>query len=142
MQITFTVPAVPIAQPRHRIGTIAGKARAFESPKSHPIHAYKATVRHAAAEVYNGPPLDGPLKMQLQFVLPRPKGKTWKTKPMPRYWHASRPDTDNLAKAVKDALSGLCYVDDAQICTLEATKMVADGSEQPHTLVRLTQLER
>ena len=36
--------------------------------------------------------------------------------------HTKKPDVDNLVKAVKDALKGLLYQDDAQIIHLEASK--------------------
>ena len=37
-----------------------------------------------------------------------------------------KPDTDNIAKAILDALNGLAYYDDAQICQLEVYKFYSD----------------
>ena len=130
--LLFTVPAVPVAQPRHRIGTVAGKAMAFEAKKAHPIHAFKATVRMCASEAYGGPPAEEPLSVFLVFVLPRPKAKCWKTRPTPREPHVKKPDCDNLAKGVMDALTGLLWKDDSQVFSINVAKYIASGDEQPH----------
>lgn len=139
-QIRFVVPAVPVAQPRHRIGVINGKARAFSANKTHPIHAFKATVRQSSQAAYMGPPLSGPIRCDLLIVFPRTKSQIWKTKPMPRLPHAKKPDRDNVDKAVLDALTGLMWVDDAQVCDGRITKVIAAGDEQPHVVVTVTPL--
>jgi len=41
-------------------------------------------------------------------------------------WHQGRPDLDNMIKAVKDALTGIVYRDDGQICLEIASKKYAD----------------
>lgn len=139
--IQFTVPAVPVAQPRqrHRIATINGRAMAMNyTPAKDPVNAFKATVRMAAAEAMTGPPLNGPLRVDMAFVFPRQKSKVWKSKPMPRYPHVQKPDRDNLAKSAQDCLNGLAWVDDAQICAGEIEKWHASGDEQPHVLITIT----
>lgn len=150
MRIQFIVPSVPIAQPRTKVSSFGGKARAYTpktvksadgTRKPHPVHAFKATCRHAATLVYSGAPLQGPLALTVVFVLPRPQNMHWKTKPMPRAWHTSKPDSDNLQKSVKDALTKLLWVDDSQVCQTTAEKWIASGSEQPHVLVLIEQLE-
>ena len=73
--ISFHVNALPVAQPRHKVGTINGHARAYIDAK-HPVHAFKATVRCAAP---NEPPITGPVSLRLMFILPRPKAMQWKT---------------------------------------------------------------
>lgn len=44
------------------------------------------------------------------------------------YYHTSKPDLDNLTKALKDALNGVIYVDDSQICFLDAKKHYGERS--------------
>ena len=75
--------------------------------------------------------MEGPLSLSVVFVLPRPSRLRWKTRPMPRQWHQSKPDADNLLKAVKDALNGLLWRDDSQIVLLRVSKWYASGEEQP-----------
>lgn len=132
--VEFRVPAVPIAQPRqrHRVMRGAGGKEFVTNftPAKHPVNAFKATVRAAAAEVYTGPPLAGPLFIRLAFILPRPSRLCWKNRPMPRMRHMSRPDLDNLFKAFTDALKGLIWNDDAQIASVKKSKWYAAGDEQ------------
>ncbi len=125
----IVVPAIPIAQPRPRAAVCGQRAAVYHAKG--PVDAFKATVRLAAAEVYRGPPLDGPVCVNLVFTFPRPKSMIWKIKPMPRLRHAKKPDRDNLDKAVLDALTGLMWRDDAQVCDGSITKWIAAGDEQP-----------
>lgn len=141
--IAFTVPAVPVAQPRqrHRIITASGKSFAHNyTPAKDPVNAFKATVRLAVQQVFAGTPLEGPIRMGVVFVFPRQKAKVWKNKPMPRYWHTGKPDRDNLMKSLQDALNGLLFVDDSQICAGPVDKFYAAGDEQPHVEVKIEQL--
>ena len=147
--IVVKVPAVPVAQPRPRASSFGGRTRVHEvtsirksdgSRKPHPIVAFKATVRMAAEQQYKGPPLTGPLRVDLTFVLPRQSAMVWKTKPMPRYWHTETPDRDNLDKAVMDSLKGLTWVDDCQVCDGRIQKLRAAGDEQPHVLIMIREL--
>ena len=138
--IEIRVPAIPIAQPRARATAIGGRARVYE-PTKHPIAAFKASVRLAASCAFTGAPLQGPLRVDCVFVFPRTNAQRWKTRPMPRLRHAKKPDRDNCDKAVLDALSGLMWVDDCQVCEGELQKWIASGDEQPHVLIRVTELD-
>jgi len=135
-ELVFDVPAVPVSQPRQRSTFINGQVRTY-TPTKHPVNAFKATCAESATHAYAGPPLRDALRLTLTFVLPRPRAMVWKTKPMTRAPHAKRPDVDNLAKAVKDALSKLVWHDDSQIAQLEATKVIAAGDEQPHVRIKV-----
>lgn len=138
--IKFTVPAVPVAQPRQRHRIIAAAGKQFVSnytPKNSPVNVFKASCQMAAAEAYKGAPLDGPIIVELLFIMPRPSSLMWKTRPMPRMLHAKKPDVDNLAKSVLDALSGLLFIGDSMIYSLKVVKLIASGDEQPHVEVRI-----
>lgn len=126
-EIRFVVPAIPIAQPRPRAVAVNGQARVFGAPKSHAVHAFKATCRIAAPV---SEPMRGPLRIEMTFVLPRPKLP--KKLGMARLPHTKRPDFDNLEKSVVDALTGLCWLDDSQLCDVRTRKFVAAEGEQPH----------
>lgn len=144
MKIVFTVPAVPIAQPRQRHGLarIRGKMVSRNYlPKDNPVHVYKACVHLAARQAYQGPPLEGPLGMEIVFVMHRPGRLRWKKKPMPRAWHTQKPDIDNLFKATADALKTL-WRDDAQVCYTLQKKMFAAGDESPHVEIAIETLVR
>jgi Holliday junction resolvase RusA-like endonuclease len=109
---------------------IARRPRNY-TPTTHPVNAFKALAKLAYAKRTSDGPADGPLTVSITFIMPRPKHKVWKQKPMPRYCHIKKPDLDNLVKAVLDALNGLAWRDDAQIHTLHISKVVAAGDEQP-----------
>lgn len=141
LSIEFTIPAVPVAMPRqrHRVMNIGGKHISQNyTPKNAPVQTFKATCRLAAQQAYQGAPLTGPLRMDVEFVFPRISGQIWKTKPMPRLRHAKKPDRDNCEKALMDALRELLFVDDAQVCAGEVQKWIASGDEQPHVKVLIT----
>ena len=142
--IDFTVPAIPVAQPRqrHRVVTFAGHTVAANyTPAKAPVNAFKASVRQAFADAYQGPPLDCPVFVRLVFVFPRPSNRIWKTRAMPREPHAKKPDVDNVFKSLADSLNGLLWIDDSQVVTLCATKWIASGDEQPHVEVRIEETQ-
>lgn len=64
-------------------------------------HAKTAALRQGLRD-----PATGPISISLIFRMGR-NGKD--------VYHTKRPDIDNLAKAVKDALKGIVYADDSQI---------------------------
>lgn len=130
--IRFTVPCVPIAQPRQRHAMIAGHVRNY-TPTKHPVNAFKAACQLACAAAYTGPPLTGPVSLSLVFVLPRPQSTPKRN--AGRTPHAKKPDCENLAKAVLDALTGTLYADDRQVYLLRIGKLVASIDEQPHVEV-------
>lgn len=144
MIIQFTVPCVPIAQPRQRHRIVNAGGRTFSSnytPKRDPVNAFKATIQMAAQQAYQGPPLEGPVALTLCFVFPRPKCLCWKKRAMPRVWHISKPDLDNVVKAVKDSLKSTVWRDDAQVCRLTVEKWIAAGNEQPSVTVEIAPCE-
>ena len=135
--VSITVPGTPIARPRQRVGVRNGHAMTYTDGK-HPVHAYKAAIRLAWAEACDYGPTTEPVTMRIEAVFPRPKGKVWKTKRMASYPQCSKPDLDNIGKAVMDALNGIAYRDDAQVWLLTVTKRVAAGDEQPRTEIELS----
>jgi len=82
-------------------------------------------------------PLTGPIKLELTFIFPRPKGKIWKKKPMPREPHVVRPDRTNLVKAVEDSLNGIAWRDDSQVYTGNAEKYIAGAGDQPGIIIHI-----
>jgi Holliday junction resolvase RusA-like endonuclease len=141
--ISFTVPGVPVAQPRqrHRVVTSGGRTFAQNyTPAKDPVNTFKAAVRMAAAAAYQGPPLAGPLSVSLTFVMPRPGRLIWKKREMPRVWAPVKPDRDNLEKSLQDTLNGQLWIDDSQIVAGEVRKVYAAGDEQACVEVRVSVL--
>ena len=140
MDISFSVPAVPIAQPRqrHRIAGAPGSQFVHNyTPTKAPVNAFKAAVAIAFCNEHTGPPAEGPIRLWVTFLMPRPKRLIWKRKAMQRSWHVSKPDCDNLVKGVKDSLKMLAWRDDSQVCWMNVNKLYAAGDEQPHVEIRI-----
>jgi Holliday junction resolvase RusA-like endonuclease len=55
--------------------------------------------------------LTGPVMLHVRAVFPR-KAAT----PDTEIWHTDTPDLDNIIKLVKDALKGIAWRDDRQVC--------------------------
>jgi Holliday junction resolvase RusA-like endonuclease len=123
----FTVHHEPVGQPRHRISTHGKHARMY-LPTKHPVHAFKRAVQ---AEFGKRLPFHEAVEIVVNAWFPRPKSKTWKTRPMPSYRHIKKPDADNVLKAVLDALNGLAWVDDAQVFSATVRKFVCSGECVP-----------
>lgn len=140
IDIRFTVPGLPIAQPRQRtrVMTFGGKTMGQNyTPAKHPVNTFKAAVQMAARQAWSGAPDAGPLILRLTFVFPRPQAMTWKKRPMPREWCLKKPDADNLFKSFADSLNGILWVDDSQIVQTTVEKLYANGGEQAHTRAEL-----
>ena len=130
--VEFIVSAVPVAQPRQRHAMIAGHLRNY-TPTTHPVNAFKAACQLACP---TSEPFQGPVYLDLLFVLPRPQSMIWKRKPMPRVPHWKKPDTENLVKSTQDSLSGKLFRDDSQVAHLVAHKVISAGNEQPHVVIK------
>ena len=146
-KIIFTVPAVPVAQPRQRHRVFKGKdGKVFSSnytPTKDPVNAFKAAAKVAAAQAHDGAPLKGPLRVSLIFIMPRGNKPSWLTKKEypeifaawkcgDRVPHAtSRNDRDNLMKSIQDALNELLWKDDGMIFAGPVEKWIASDREQP-----------
>ena len=75
--------------------------------------------------------------MDITFYMPVPKAATKKVRQqmiVDEYKHMRRPDLDNLAKFYLDALNGLVFSDDAQICELNLRKVYGMS---PSVLIRI-----
>ena len=136
MRVEICIPGVPIAQPRAKATTFGGKARMYTPDAK--VRPFKEAIRILFAEAYKGPPVEGPVILQVTAVFPRPKGMVWKSKPMPRVPHTKKPDHDNLEKSICDSLNQLAFRDDSQVYYAIIQKFVASGDEQPHTRIVIT----
>ena len=113
----FIILGHPVAQGRpkfYRRGNFVG---AYDPGKS---KGWKEDIKWQVIE-QKPVKLEGAIVMHLVFNLPRPKSLPKKV-----IEHTKKPDLDNLAKAVKDSLKGVCYHDDSQIVHLHAEKRYAE----------------
>jgi Holliday junction resolvase RusA-like endonuclease len=143
--IEFVVPAVPVALPRKRSKVVKGKngqvhAQTY-TPTADKSNSLKTLIAYAFSQSHQGPPLTGPVGLDVDFVFHRPASMVWKKKAMPREWKSSAPDLSNLVKLVEDALNKLAFVDDAQIVDGRNRKLICNALEQPHIRVKIYRVE-
>ncbi len=129
MNFICTVLGSPVAQGRPKFFRRGNFVGCYDPGKS---KSWKETVKWQAIE-QKPVIMEGALSMRLLFRLPRPK-----TLPKKVIEHTKKPDLDNLCKAVKDALKGICYHDDSQIVELIATKSYW---EQPGVLISIAEVK-
>jgi putative crossover junction endodeoxyribonuclease len=123
-EIVFFAEGVPAPQGSK---THVGGGRLIESSRQ--VGPWRDAVRRAAVEAMaSRPPIDGPVYLVQVFALPRPKSHYGTGRNSGRVKRGApsrppvRPDLDKLARAVGDALTGVCYHDDAQVVNLCAAK--------------------
>ena len=93
---------------------------------------WRANVVQAAFEAMqkaNLAPFQGPVKLELKFIMPRPKDhyrSNGEIKASAPDWHTKMPDVGKLARSTTDALKGICFRDDAQVSDDHHTKKYGD----------------
>lgn len=94
--------------------------RSFVRDSSKRSYPWRRDVAQAAGiAMRSAPLLDGPLRLELTFHVPRPKGHygTRGLRPSAPTHPTTRPDVLKLARAVEDACTGIVWRDDAQVVT-------------------------
>lgn len=129
------VRGIPQAQGTARAFVAGGKARiATDSNRPNsPIGSWRQAVNAEARRVYGDEPASrGPIRIEAELTWPRPLAHFRAGKPdrglradAPT-WKASKPDPDKAARALLDALTGVAYVDDAQVVELVIRKVWGD----------------
>ena len=115
MKQTFVVLGKPVAQPRHRATFRGGFAKMY-IPREHPVHGFKERII-AEAHKHELVRIEGPVRLDLMFAFVQPKGRVGQFK-------ISKPDLDNLEKAVMDALTTAgVWCDDAQVVEKHSAKV-------------------
>jgi Holliday junction resolvase RusA-like endonuclease len=132
VNIAFFVKGDPKPQPRPRAFSRGGHARVYDPATA---EGWKSLIAQEAKVVLPDKPIEGTIKLVMLFWMKRPKShfnSKGQVKPTAPFQHIQKPDVDNLAKAVMDALSTLgMWVDDSQVFSLHAIKSWA-GAESSH----------
>jgi len=97
------------------------------------------------ANTYGFQPLEGPLELEIDIYLPRPKRcdskaeiELWGTGRVPS---ATRPDRVNLVKAIEDGLNGILWLDDSQVWDCNARKWFHEQGGEPRVEIRVYKTE-
>ncbi len=112
----------PFGKERPRGTVIGGHVRIY-TPKA--TEQYEAMIKKAWVKENGEEPFSGPLVVRLHLGMPIPKSVTKKDRQLMlqrKKRPIVKPDVDNCAKSILDALNGVAYKDDNQIVTLLAKK--------------------
>lgn len=138
--ISIFVPGQPKGQPRPRAFSRGGKAAVYDPGTA---EGWKSAVAVAFKD-HAGGKLDCPLMVELTFKMPRPKGHFGKKGLLDRFrgeLFRKKPDSDNLAKAVLDALTILgVWNDDDQVTDLIIRKRYVNPCGVTGCLVTIYEL--
>jgi len=138
MVIHITIPIVPKAQARDRIGVIAGKARSYKS-KEQRLEENKLLTLLMAQRPPE--PLQGAITLNVITYLPIPKKpRIWCEKALKgeiRPMAHRKNDVDNMLKNIMDVMTGLYYEDDGQVVHASISKYYGDP---PRWEIRLEEL--
>ena len=88
-------------------------------------------------------PMTGPLRLEVTFVMPRPLSHRKKDGSIATgapATHTVKPDATKLLRAIEDALTGIAWVDDAQIVVQYVMKRYAEPGEASGALVSIAPL--
>ncbi|MBN2162566.1 MAG: RusA family crossover junction endodeoxyribonuclease [Pontiellaceae bacterium] len=131
----FTVLGDPQAQKRHRHVKMGKFVRTYDPSEEEKAHYRVVAQQHAPSE-----PIREPICVDIALYFSRPKAhfgtgrNACKVKRSAPLLHCKKPDTDNCAKFIMDALSGVFWADDALIYSLRVTKYY---SRRPRTEVKV-----
>ena len=126
--MTLVIHGKPAPQPRvraYRRGEHAG----VYTPST--ADAWKGQVM-LAASLYRGQFTTGPLRLEVEFFLPRSKAHKHDD------YVAVKPDLDNLLKSTMDALSNAgVWRDDAQVAAVVMSKRYESANQSIGAVIRL-----
>lgn len=124
--LVFVVPGPAIGKGRPRVGKVGNHARLFTPPKT---VNYEGLVALAAAQAMQGRPLiEGPVAVSIDISCQIPE--SWsRRKKQDAVNHVvlptTKPDIDNVEKALFDAMNGVVWVDDVQVVNVSKRKRYA-----------------
>lgn len=130
--IEFFIAGEPKGQPRPRAFARGGKARVYDPGTA---EGWKGQVALAARPYLPPVLIDAAVGVQLDFFLPRPRGHFGRRglKPSAPEYPIGKPDLDNLAKAVLDALVAIGFLrDDRLVRRLSVSKHYAENAPGCH----------
>jgi Holliday junction resolvase RusA-like endonuclease len=125
IRIVVDGAAVPYSE-RTRIGVRrGGKKLAVWSYRPDKVSDYQTVVRWAAQAAMKGrAPLDGAVSVRVAIfsAVPPSWSKKRQAEALAGKLRPGKPDWDNIAKAVGDALSTIAFADDAQVAEATISK--------------------
>ena len=128
MTITFVVPGAPQGKARPRV-TRAGHAYTPEKTKAYETVVRKCYLQDVGMRHF---PDGAAIKAHISASFPVPKGTNKKDRQAMldgKIQPTKKPDADNIAKIILDALNGYAYKDDACVVRLTVSKHYGEEAD-------------
>lgn len=126
--VEFVVPGKPFGKQRPKIGMgFHGKPTA-RTPEQ--TLQFEGTVGDIARPLFSVP-FEGPIKLRIVATHPIPS--SWSKKKQAAHdgqFCCSKPDADNIGKAIKDGLNRIAWADDQQVADVRIVKRWGFGAGQ------------
>ena len=125
MRVEFTVPGCPVAKGRPRFSRQGPYVRTYTPDKT---YRYEQLVQLSFMQAEQ-PKLKGAVKVRILAYFPIPKSASKKRQKMMaegEIRHTTKPDGENVSKAILDGLNKMAYDDDSNIVELHIEKWYSD----------------
>ncbi len=133
--ITLDLAPVPKGRPR-----MTRKGHTYTPARTRNWESAATLLIRAAFDTSE--PFDSPVRVTATFICARPV-KAHSGTTAERYRKHTRPDLDNLVKALLDAASNAeVWTDDSRVTELVASKLYGKKGERPHIILEVDQLPR
>lgn len=135
MNLIITVRATPRPGGSKIAGFNHTTGKSFVRPANKHTATWRQDVRNAALLAYRGQPEAGAMEARYVFLFNRPAshfgtGKNKNTlKASAPQFHTKKPDLTKLIRSTEDALTGIIWVDDSQVCRRTDEKKYISDSE-------------
>ena len=128
-EVNFTIPGKAQAKQRPKFNRFSG--RAYTPKQTVEYENWVKDCYFRSIGSIDNKPTDKPLKVAITMYVEIPQSKSKKQKEKMLTGEIKpivKPDVDNVAKSILDALNGIIYLDDKQIIKLNIEKIYAETS--------------
>ena len=137
-EIEFVIPGDPVPQGRPRASSRGGFTRMYDPPAS---REYKKLVKVYASKNRPNKLIEGYVEVEMHIYKRTLKSFSKKKKidaENKKIRPKTKPDADNYAKGILDAMKGIIWQDDGQVTDLIARKYY---SERPRVEVLIKEID-
>lgn len=127
MTVSFTIVGEPKGKGRPKFHRIKNYVSTYTPEET---LNYEAFVKMSYLNESKGIKLDGQIQAHIKGIFPIPKSTSKKQRALMlsgEVMHTKKIDCDNLAKTILDALNGIAYGDDKQVCRLIVEKVYGEN---------------
>lgn len=133
--IEFRVYGTPAPQGSKTAFVRGGRAVVVDGSSSsgrQKLSSWRSEVAREAQNIATGELLEGPIGVEINFVMPKPKSA-----PKSKLFCDKKPDIDKLVRSTFDSMTGVLYRDDSQIVSIKSTKVYVSPEEPAGARIRI-----